>query len=250
MPPPFVAGTPSPGVGDAETAESTEAGEGGQAPKTAPPKVGTKTRSAAPAEDDDQAEKQDQWDERKRRFGRAVAHRLNFELGRVDDLGIDGLRLAAEILADGLPGWALVLLAQLRGWVAPDVDEVSHHDWAPHIAAANGRELAEVLVLLTVVQPLSEGISLTGLDDDVRVIAKAYGLFLPALWHEAAAPTPVGHATSAAGAARRKLDATEVFVAQHAPADTPSASHSEAEAEPDWPWPGDEAQNRALNRRQ
>lgn len=147
---------------------------------------------------------------------------------RRDPLCDDALRVAVLLAFDALSYEACALVYDTLGWPHPAGRGGFGGDFGGRIAQSGMAELCELLVLLTVAEPLSDERlspeSLAATFGACRVLG-AYGVDHQRWWPmaQAAASAQIAaeaaqQAEPAAGAARREMTPTEAFVAQHAPA--------------------------------
>ena len=143
----------------------------------------------------------------------------------------DALRVAVLLAFDALSYEACALVYDTLGWPHPAGRGGFGGDFGGRIAQSGMAELCELLVLLTVAEPLSDERlspeSLAATFGACRVLG-AYGVDHQRWWPmaQAAASAQIAaeaaqaaqQAQPAAGAARREMTPTEAFVAQHAPA--------------------------------
>jgi len=159
------------------------------------------------------------------RFGSMMFRELRDAVGR-EDLSVSALRVAV-VLAFGMVTYeAALMLYEAMEWPKPPPGAARlDDDFGDRVTTAGPRELGELLILLTVVEPLSDervSVDTVYQTPGVGRVLDAYGIN-PGRWWvlaEAAAKTQIAREAveqeeQAAGAARRKLSPTDAFIEQH-----------------------------------
>jgi len=178
------------------------------------------------------------------RFGALLFAELMDRTAKVDELPLLALRLIVNDLFRDMSFEACEAIYRARGWDRGAWEAIPIVDSDARTANCSGRELGELLVALLVAEDLTVKCSPGELMDDETPawhLATELGVDMQRVWQAACAE--VEGAGSAAGSARRELDATATFIAQHGAAagsatTTEAPSRRETYVDPDWKFPG------------
>lgn len=167
------------------------------------------------------------------RFGHLLADELQERLDEADELPLIVLRLALELLFEDMHFEEAELLYAIARWSIDDAVKAEGLDvnYKRHLAAADGRVLGELLALSLVVADCTSAMGpamLRNAKTPAAALAAHFGIDLDRVMRDAQiavrAHRRAGADESAAGAARRELDATAAFIEQHGAADGDAGS--------------------------
>ena len=238
-PPPVPAGNASQGT-KAGTPSAPSAPPAPPAKPSAPPKAAA---PAGPPTAEGEGEKTDWWNDPKNdvkprtvavdeavdvevlgRFGHLLATELQERLDEAEELPLIVLRLALELLFEDMLFEEAELLYGIARWSIGEAvkGEGLAVNYKRHLAAADGRVLGELLALSLVVADCTSAMGpamLRNAKTPAAALAAHFGIDLDRVMRDAQiavrAHRQAGADGSAAGAARRELDATAAFIEQH-----------------------------------